>query len=182
MKKLFVLSAGMAVALMAQAQMTPGGYATLGAGVSKYNESCEGVSNCDTTGTGLKFSAGYGMANGLAIEGVAINFGKAKASDGGLQVELKSNAIGLGGAYAMPVSKDLAFLLRLGVARVKTTGTVVGIGSVSDTGTSPYFGLALTWNLNPTTYVEFGWDSTQAKFEGEKENVSLLSVGLGLRF
>lgn len=182
MKTLFIVAAGLTLALAAQAQTPAGGYLAVGAGVSKYNDSCEGLSQCDTTGTGFKFTGGYALGNGFAVEGVYLNFGKSSASAAGLSVEVKSTAFGLGGAYTLPLSSSWDFVARLGVARVKTKGTVIGLGSASDTGTSPYFGLALGWKMSPSTYLELGWDSTQARFEGEKESVSALTLGLGLRF
>lgn len=168
--------------MAAQAQTAAGGYVGIGAGMSKYNESCEGVSNCDTTGTALKFTGGYALGNGLAIEGLYLGFGKMKGSLAGTSVEIKSTAVGIGGAYAFPMGKDSALIARLGVARVKTKGTVIGFGSESENGTSAYFGLAATWNLSPSTYLEVAWDGTQAKFGDGKESVSALTLGVGLRF
>jgi OmpA-OmpF porin, OOP family len=181
MRQPAILLAGLLLAAAAQAQ-TATNYLSLGAGPSKYNDSCEGVSRCDTTGTGFKLVAGHQFSQGLAVEGVVMNFGKLTGSDSGFDITLKAQAIGIGAAVYGNLSPTVTVLARLGIAQVKLKVNATGGFSDSESTTKPYAGLGLQWNFMPSTFLDVSWDSTQAKYAGENENVSTFSVGVGLRF
>lgn len=183
MKKTLLLTAGLLAAMASQAQQ--GGYIAAGGGVSKYNDDCSGTTSCDTTGNAFRFTGGYEFGNGLAVEGIYLNFGKAKARASGVDVNIKSNAVGVGGAFIARLNPSLALVARLGVARVKVSATASALGvnvSDSENTTKPYAGIGLSWAFVPTAYLDVGWDSTQGKLGGEKETISAFTVGVGLRF
>ena len=183
MKQNLVFIAGLLAAMVSQAQQ--GGYVAVGGGMSKYNEDCSGTTNCDTTGNAFKLTGGYELFNGFAVEGVYLNFGKARARASGIDVAIKSNAVGAGGAFFARLNPSLALVARLGVARVKVSATAAGLGgtfSDSENTTKPYAGIGLTWAFVPAAYLDVGWDSTQGKLSGSKETISAFTVGVGLRF
>ncbi len=70
-------------ALSASAQQTPElkGYAGGGAGVSTYQEFCDGVPpgfECDKDGVAWRLQAGYIFRPWIGLEGSYINFGEAQ--------------------------------------------------------------------------------------------------------
>lgn len=189
MKKTISMGALAAIALVAtaaQAQQGPAGL-VLGAaaGISKFNDSCAGTTSCDTTDRALRLNLGYGFGNGLVAEAVSFNFGKLKASSGGINAELQATALGGGIAYYATLSPGSALFTRLGLASVKAKVTGSGFGvrvTDSESQTALYAGLGFAWNLNPGTAVELAWETTQVKYGGEKEAVSAATVGVSFRF
>ena len=183
MKKHFVLIAGLLAAMASQAEQ--GAYIAAGGGVSKYNDDCTGTSSCDTSGNAFKFTGGYELGGGFAVEGVFLNFGKSTARSGPINVTIKSTAIGAGGAFIGRLNPSLALVARLGLARVKMSGSGSGLGvsfANSETTTKPYAGLGLTWAFMPSAYLDVSGDRTQGKLLGSKGTISALTVGVGLRF
>lgn len=171
-------------AAQAQHAADAGGYLLGAFGVSSFEVDCTGTSSCDKNGSSLKLVGGYRMASGIALEGVLMNFGKAKARDSGLDVTLKIQAAGLGAAFSADLSPAVNGTLRLGIASVKTSGDVSGFvsGSISERKTKPYFGFGLGYRFAPNMWLEGGFDSTTGEIEGDDGTVSAFSIGLGLRF
>jgi OmpA-OmpF porin, OOP family len=180
------LAAGAVFATAAQAQQGPSGVVIgVAGGISKYNESCEGTSVCDTTDRAIRFNVGYGFGNGLVVEAVSFNFGKLKGVASGVSVEIATTANGAGVAYYAPLGSSSALFGRLGLAQVKGKATLSfggASGSDSDTNSAMYAGLGFAWNLTPSTAIEVAWETTQLKSEGEKLNVSAATVGVSFRF
>ena len=97
---------------------TPGAYILAAGGTSKYDDSCAGTTSCDTTGNSFKFVGGYRLGNSIAVEGVVLDFGKAKVSVGSLSGELKTTAYG-GGVALYADTGPWLFNARLGIASIK---------------------------------------------------------------
>lgn len=186
MQTLLALAASAFVATAAQAQQGPSGVVVgLAGGISKYNDSCEGVSQCDTTDRGTRLNLGYGMGNGLVIEAVSYNFGKLKGSGSGVSVEIQATAFGGGAAYYMPAGGDSSLFFRLGLAQVKAKVKGSGFGVTlndSDSHTTAYAGLGFAWKLSQNAALELAWETTQLKYEDTKEAVSAATVGVSFRF
>ncbi len=185
-KTLLALAAGACLATAAQAQQGPAG-AVFGVagGISKYNDSCEGVSTCDTTDRAIRFNAGYGLGNGLVVEAVSFNFGKLKVTDGPVAAQLQATAFGAGIAYYLPSASDGSLFVRLGLAQVKAklTGQAFGVSvSDSESQNAVYAGLGFAWKLSQSTALELAWETTNVKYAGEKEAVSAATVGVSFRF
>jgi Outer membrane protein beta-barrel domain len=185
-KTLFALAISALFATAAQAQQGPSGVVLgVAGGISKFNDSCEGVTTCDTTDRAIRFNAGYGLGNGLVVEGVMFNFGKLKGSGFGITAEIEAKAVGGGVAYYAPMSPASALFFRLGLANVKATATARGFGftsTESESQTALYAGLGFAWNLSQNTSLELAWETTTLKFGGEKEAVSAATVGVSFRF
>lgn len=180
------LAAGALFASAAQAQQGPSGVVLgVAGGISQFNDSCEGVTACDKSDRAVRLNVGYGLGNGLVVEAVSFNFGKLKGSGGGISAEIGATAFGGGAAYYMPAGDAGALFFRLGLAQVKAKVTGRGFGATfsdSESQTTAYAGLGFAWNLNPSTALEFAWETTQFKYEGTKEAVSAATVGVSFRF
>ncbi len=181
---LSLLAATGLVHAQAQAQ-DRGGYLLGAFGKSSYNIDCEGFRQCDKSGSMTKVVAGYRMNQGLAIEGVAMNFGKATAADSGVDVDAKITAYGVGAALMFDMTPQFGGVLRLGAASVKATATGRGFGitvSESETKIKPYYGIALAYRFSKAVWFEAGYDGTSGEIEGDSGRVTGLSLGVGLRF
>lgn len=163
---------------------TPGAYLLAAGGTSKYDDSCAGTTTCDTTGNSFKFVGGYRLGNSIAVEGVVLDFGKAKVTIGSLSGELKTTAYG-GGVALYADTGPWLFNARLGIASVKAKATArqgTNSGSTSETTTSAYAGLGVGYRFTDAVSLELGYDTTRAKIAGEDENVSAFTIGIGVKF
>lgn len=182
-RKLLVVAA-LAATGSAFAADTPGAYLLVGGGTSKLDDSCEGTTSCDTTGSSVKFVGGWRLGGGIAVEAVALDFGKAKAAIGSLTGEFKTTAYG-GGVAVYGDAGAWLFNARLGVASVKLKSTFrqgTASGSDSESTTSAYVGLGAGYRFTEMVSIELGYDTTRAKLGGEDINVSAFTVGLGIKF
>lgn len=191
MKKIALSLAALALATAAQAQTTRSNsnaahtYGLVSLGQGHANIDCTGVQTCDRNAFGGKAMLGYSFGNGFALEGGYTNFGKFRASDGALGLSARPEALSLGGAYTAQLSPDWGLTGRLGVARVRTklnaeVGTLTG--SDSESKTQPIAGLAVNYALTPSTRLELGVDATRAQYQGERQNVRLVSLGARMAF
>ncbi len=177
-------AAGLLCALQAHAADT-GGYLAAGVGQSNYNEDCTGINDCKTTATATRFLGGFRFNKGLAGELLVLDFGKIGGNSAGVSIDIKATAVGVGVALLADLSPKWHGALRVGAAqvKVKATGRFGGFNaSDSDTSTQPYFGIGLGYAFTDTVSLELAFDTTQGKYGGEKEAISAVTVGLGLRF
>ena len=155
-----ILSLAAAAALMVasgvQAQVYVGG----NAGWSRLSVDCADTTSCDKSGTGYKAYVGYRWSSGFAVEGLYIDWGKAKAQIAGDELipidpeqpvmlrrtrldtsvpvydpsnaELKGSGWGLGVAYFLDFTPQFNGVARIGA--INNTGKLSvsgGIGSGS---------------------------------------------------
>jgi opacity protein-like surface antigen len=186
MQTVLALAASALFATAAQAQQGPSGIVVGAAGgFSKFNDSCEGVSQCDTTDRGTRFNVGYGLGSGLVVEAVSFNFGKLKGADSGVSVEIGATAFGGGVAYYLPSGNDGSLFVRLGLAQVKAKVKGSGFGITitdNDSQTTFYAGLGYAWKLSQNAALELAWETTQLKYQDTKEAVSAATLGVSFRF
>ena len=145
------------------------GYAALSVGASKLSLDCTGTTTCDNTGAGAKLLGGYQFDSGLAVEIGYFNFGKGKAAVGNVSAEIENSGIGGGVAFHRDLARNIPFVARLGLARMKTriNGNVAGLGSAStsDTNISLYGGRGIGYRLDDEITVEVAWDYGRAKYD-----------------
>ncbi|HET9977061.1 MAG TPA: outer membrane beta-barrel protein [Burkholderiaceae bacterium] len=173
----------------ASAAASAQGYGVISVGTARLDADCAGTTSCDKTGTAFKLMGGYKFAPNLAWEVGYFDFGKARAADGSVAGEIKTNAFGGGVAFHQDLSSAWNFVARGGLARVKTkiTGTV-GSASASDSDNSvqPYLGLGIGYKLNKTMSIDGAWDFTRSKYDKNgatfKGNVNAFSLGLSFGF
>ncbi len=167
------------------AQSSAGLRLGLAAGVSKYQDGCDGVATCDDSGRALRGSLAYALGNGLVIEGFAMDFGTLKGSDFGITAEIGVRSVGAGVAFHLPLGGPVEMVLRLGVANQKLTATGSGFGvtvSDSESSTAAIYGAGLAFRVAPSAAIELAWHRSSAKYAGEKGNFSAITAGLNLAF
>jgi len=161
-------------------------YVSADVGASHASLDCTGIASCNNDGTSFKVTAGYKFGYGLAGEVGYIDFGKATASDSGIDVAIKAKAWTLGLAYELPITADLAGTARLGVASVKTRASAniagVGSGSLEDTKTEAYYGLGANYAVAKNIKIEAGVDWSHVDFQGSTAVVRSISAGLRYEF
>lgn len=190
MKKSAITLAALFLAVAAQAQPSDltskaHTYGLLSLGQGHLNTRCDGLQTCDRNATGGKAVVGYAFGNGFSLEGGYSHFGKFHASEGGLGLAARPEALSLGGAFTANLTPELGLVGRAGVARVRTkfngeAGTLGGGGS--ENSTQPIVGLAVNYALTPTTRVELCVDATRAEYQGERSNVRMVSLGASMAF
>jgi hypothetical protein len=185
-KQALIGLAALTVCAAASAQV----YGVVSVGTSRLDTDCTGIANCDKSGTAFKLLGGYKFMPNLAGELGYFDFGKAKASDSTMSLNVKTTAFGGGVAYHQDLARDWNFVARLGVASVKTKvgASVVGAGSGSDSDSNAqaYYGLGVGYKLNKDMSLDLAWDGTRTKFSSgglsASDNVYALSVGLTFGF
>jgi OOP family OmpA-OmpF porin len=169
----------------AQAQFYAGGNVGLG----RVDVDCSDIPDCDKNAVGFKLYGGYRFDNGWAVEGGYFDWGKATASESGLNLDLKSTGFGLGLAYFLPLPGDWSGLFRFGAAqnrgRLDATDGTLSVGE-SKNEIFAYGGLGLAYRLTPQFAItaEADFSRTRWCFDGECEsaNVQLYSIGLRYSF
>jgi len=207
--KIVLILAAAAAAVLVSPPASAQAYAGFGAGMSKLDVDCAGLTACDTNSTGYKLYGGYRFQNNLAVEGVYVDWGKAKGTGsisindpafgsltGTGQGDVKATGFGLGVAYLLPfVTADWSGVARLGVMQNRATVSLSGTGvngshqsvsfsgSEGYSGTFGYFGLGIGYSVTPKLIIIGEWDISRIKYlESEKANVQLLSLGLRYMF
>jgi OmpA-OmpF porin, OOP family len=182
MKKQVLLAvAALALSSVAAAQT----YGVISAGKSKHDLDCDGAATCDDSGTAFKLLGGYKFTPNFAVEGGYMSYGKTKAADTGISLNLEVDGFGIGGAFHQDFATNWNFAARLGVAQMKAKAraTAGGIsGSDSDSSAQPYGGLSLGYRFTKQLSLDAAWDFSRAKVAGEKVDVRALSLGLTFDF
>ena len=198
-------------ALSASAQQTPElkSYAGGGAGVSTYQEFCDGVPpgfECDKDGVAWRLQAGYFFRPWIGLEGSYINFGEAKVPAFLLTpppntTPLPSNSDARTQAYVLsailrvPLGPVGLFAkVGYGAVTAKLTGSAAVVNNT--TGEVTYFGaearesrgewvygVGATFDFTPQWHVRFDWDRTEAQDNiNPKYDVDAYTLGIGFRF
>lgn len=199
------LAAALAVALMAavpaaHAQMKRGAtqaaqpalpaYIGASIGQSRIDLDCPGGFSCDETDTGFKVFGGYMFTPNFGAELSYTDFGNANASASlgftRVNVSFDGSAIALFGIASAPINEQFSVFGKLGIASFDTevTGAVPGFGSSneSESYTSVAYGIGASFNVARNIAFRAEWERYRAKFDGEKSDVDLLSVGVKFRF
>lgn len=177
----FVALAALAFSAAASAQ----GYVVVSAGSSTLDVDCTGTTSCDDSGNGFKLLGGYKFQPNMAAEFVYFDFGKATASVGAANAEIKNSAFGGGLAYHQSIGANWPFVARLGIAQVKTTisGSVPGFSaSDSESNIALYGGLGIGYRLSPAVSIDGTWDFSKSKYGDDSGNLSVISVGFTFWF
>jgi OmpA-OmpF porin, OOP family len=182
-KQLIAALAALTVSAVASAQ----GYGVVSAGVSRLNADCTGTTSCDKSDTAFKLLGGYKFMPNLAAELGYFSFGKAKASDGAIDVEIKNTGFGGGVAFHQDVAPNWPFVARLGLAQMKTKISAAaggGSGSDSDNNIALYGGLGIGYKIAKSVSIDASWDFSKSKYNknGVDESGSLNAISVGLTF
>jgi OOP family OmpA-OmpF porin len=181
MKQVLLAAAALAVSGAAAAQT----YGVISVGTSKQDLGCSGAATCDESGNAFKLLGGYKFNPNFALEGGYMSFGKSRAADPGVSLDLTVNGFGIGGAFHQDFATNWNFVARLGLAQMKTKAkaTVSGAsGTDSDSSAQLYGGLGVGYKLTKQLSVGAAWDFSKAEFAGEKADVNAYSIGLTFDF
>lgn len=177
---------GLVLSAAASAQSTFTSQTYLGAEVGKgsWNDNCNASMPCSTNSNTYKIFGGYQFDKNFALEGSYFSLGSIKGSanyNGGLNpLRLKGTGFELDAVYQHELANQLSGFAKLGVASIKTEGS----GAISDstTSTQPVIGVGLNYQLTKELSLRTELESRRVKFEGNKETINNLSVGLQYHF
>lgn len=183
--KIWAGSLAAAAALLLSTGAMAQTYISLAAGQGHQELDCTGATSCDSTGTALKIVGGLSLGEGVSLELGYLDFGKIKASNPSVALEIQSSALTLGGALKLPFTPDFAGTMRLGVANMKAEGKATsffGNGSASETKAKLYYGFGLSYAFSKAVAAEIGADFSQAELDGDKADVRAVTAGLRFTF
>lgn len=163
------------------------------AGLSPSAQSCDGYDSCDRVAGGAKLFGGWNVTPNVAAEVNYFYFGK---TDTGPSLSNKNSravsakAVSLGINWSIEMFQVATSNIRLGVARVKNRADVgvtippvsnsapstVAYSRETDTTTSPYIGVGLSFPFNRHVRMVMGYDFLQIS-GGNNRNRHLLSGG-----
>jgi hypothetical protein len=152
---------------------TPGYYAGISAGETKFKDICVGGLSCDEKDVGLKLWAGAKLWGPIGLEAGYINMGKAKV--GGSDTE--AQGLNLSAVAALRIGQYSDLHAKLGA----TYGWTKAGGS-KEQGWEPSGGLGTAIGINRNWQVVVDWDRFRFEFPGVKKDVDMLSAGLQFRY
>ena len=170
----------------ASAQTVPSSpfYAGAEVGKGSWNDNCNSTMTCSTNSNTYKLFGGYQIDKNFAVEGSYFSLGSINGSaniNGALSpLRLKGTGFEIDGVYNQELTNQLTGFAKLGVASIKTEGS--GMISDSTTSTQPVIGVGLKYKLTNELSLRTEFESRKVKFEGDKETVNNLSVGLQYHF
>ena len=153
-------------------------------GVTTANLACPANAMCDKTDTGFKIYGGYTVVEGLAAELGYLDYGQNAGKLGVATFDVKSHAIYLAAAMHGDFTTAFGGTLRLGAAKVKTSGTY-GFGaaqSVSEDKFKAYVGLGLDYAFTKNWKGVAAADFTTAEVKKEEVAVRMFSLGAQYNF
>lgn len=190
MKRILLAAALAALAGVAGAEMTS---FRIGAAVGSahFDADCADATSCDKSGTSYKVYGDYRLNDRWSVEGGYMKFNQFKASpytlfDATGDAKIKVTAPYLALATRANIIDDLNGVVRMGLARVRTEGSVDVSGTVNEQAqikVKPYIGLGLEYSIMPNLQAVLGADFTQAEVSDNiTMTVRLLSLGVQYGF
>ncbi|MBC3884575.1 outer membrane beta-barrel protein [Undibacterium griseum] len=190
-----ILAGLMAVAMVsgsafAQVAQVPQVYMGATVGKGQWSDDCKNVVSCSTNSDTYKVFGGYNIDKNFAVEASYFSLGtiSANSSAGGVNAtsEVKGKGFELAGLYKHEFTQQLSGFAKLGIASIKAegSGSVAGVGvsNGSTTSTQPVFGLGATYQLTKELALRGEFETRKIKFNGDKEAVNNVSVGLQYSF
>lgn len=178
--------AGAALSPVAFAQAYLGG----SVGQSRADLDCTGADTCDKSDTAFKLYGGYMFSPNFGAEGVYFNQGKAKITGtdptaGNVSIEYKGDGFGLYVLGVVPFDKFSVFG-KVGVVSAKITGdatsSVLGNASESERHTNAGWGIGAGYEFAKNLGARLEFERLRVEFQGTKNDVDLLTLGLVYRF
>lgn len=137
--------------------------------------------SCDKSDVGFKVFGGYMFTPYLGAEIQYANYGKAKASEGGESLEIKTAGFGafLVGQY--PIDNFRLFG-KIGMAYLDTEVSVTGFDTDSDKAANFAWGVGASYMFNKNLGVRAEYEQTKWEYYDGKDKVGFWSVGVQYRF
>lgn len=185
LRPIVVAAAAVVCTPAALAQVYVGG----SVGTTEANLDCSGTLGCNNDGNGGKVFAGYSFGNGLALEAVYQNFGKATSTQDNagtpVVVELGSTGVGVGLAIGGAASDDWSFIVRVGMVRNKVGSRIAGATAGPSDGlqsTQPYSGVSIGYRVTRKASIDLAFDGSRVKISTGSYNVRAVGLGATLSF
>ena len=167
------------------------GYVGLSVGESNVDVDCSGTTVCDKRDTAFKIFGGYMYSPNWGAEVAYYDQGKVKVAGnddtfGLVTGDFRGRGFALFGVGAMPFDRFSVFG-KLGVASVRVKGTVTSTvppvqASDSETHSDFAWGVGASYDFSKTLGVRAEFERLRVKFQDEKMNADLFSIGLVYRF
>jgi OOP family OmpA-OmpF porin len=150
-------------------------------GTTDWKVADEPGASIDKSDTGYKFMLGAQFHPNFALEGGYVDLGKAKYS-GAYVGDIKGTGWFVDAVGLWPMSPQWTLLGKVGVFNGKAKGTVVGLGSASDSGTDAKFGLGVQYSLSKNLALRGEWERYRFDVFNDKGDVDLWSLGVKFSF
>lgn len=167
------------------------GYAGVSFGQSKVELNCAGTTSCDNSDTAFKVFGGYMFLPHAGVELTYYNQGKATlaGSDptlGNLSAEFKGDGFGFYGMAVAPFENGASVFGKLGLVsaqiKIDATSSIYGSGGDSERHTNVAWGVGAGYEFTRNIGARLEFERVRVKFQDEKNDVDLLTVGLVYRF
>lgn len=189
MNKYLVRFIVLAVCCMSGGAMAQG-YVGLGVGQARVNIDCSGTITCDKTDTASKIFGGYMFTPNWGLEAAYYDQGKLRetATDvtlGDVSADWKGSGWGVFAVAALPLD-DWAVFAKLGIVdskvRFDATSSTLGSVSASERHTRYGWGAGGQYRLTRNWAARLEFERIGLKFQDEKKNASIWTVGVLYRF
>jgi OmpA-OmpF porin, OOP family len=180
MKKIFALTATIALAGLSTSAMAAGGFVRGELGRSHVTADIDGIGSGSDNDSSYSIRGGYYFNDNFAVEGFYSNlFDK---SQDGADVKLSAIGIGLVGKKNFGADNTGFFIDgRAGIARGKIELSFDG-DSGSDTSTKPYFGVGAGYDFSKNLGVSLNWDYLKGSGDGLSITAKPVTLGVEYRF
>lgn len=179
-----LLLAGLPAATFAQ------GYVGASIGQVRVNLDCTGTDTCEKSDTAYKLYGGYMFMPYVGVEADWYNQGKLRqtATDetlGSVSADWKGDGWGLFAVGAYPIG-SFSLFGKLGAVsskvKVDATSSVYGRASQSERHTDLGWGLGADYAFTKNVRARVEFEQVKLKFQDEKRNANLLTVGVAFVF
>lgn len=184
MRKIAFVLAGVASCLLSTTGYAAG-YVSGNVGAGHIEVDCAGTDSCKNSTTSFKLVGAYELTSNLYGELGYIDFGKARASAGGVKSTVRAGGLLLGLAYQVPFGENWFGNVRLGAVNMETKLRASALGaSVSDSETNvkAYVGLGFGYSFNQNLKLVGDADFSRAEYDDDEASVRSLSVGVRYDF
>jgi OmpA-OmpF porin, OOP family len=189
--KTFPLSAALLALALASGGALAQGYAGVSIGQSKVDLDCTGTTSCDRSDTAFKIFGGYMFIPNAGVELTYYNQGKATLAGtdpllGNVTGEYKGDGFGVYGVAVAPFGNGASVFGKLGMVsgkiKLDATSSVFGSASDSERHTNVAWGVGAGYEFTKNIGARLEFERVRVKFQGEKDDVDLVTLGLVYRF
>lgn len=156
-------------------------YVGVSGGATDWKVADEPGASIDKTSTGYKVMLGAQLHPNFALDVGYVDLGKAKFT-GAYTGDIDGTGWFIDAVGLWPLSPEWSLLGKVGAFNGKAKGTVVGLGSASDSGTDVKFGLGVQYAFSKSLAFRGEWERYRFNVFNDKGDVDLLSLGLKFSF
>lgn len=157
------------------------GYVGVNGGQSSFQSNCVSGFNCDENGVGFKVYTGGLLYKAIGVELAYINMGKAERG-GGSQ---KAQGANLSLVGNIPIGDWFSLFGKIGGTYGWTRSDAAagtGINTGKDNGFGLSYGAGVAFDVTKSLQIVGEWERHRFQFVSGRDEVSLVSAGLKLKF